>query len=664
MRALILCVLCILTIVAFAQPKLLVVLVHQAVEHDAIIGRVPSQSAWVVWEKGAAEPYRLATGRQIEPLPQNRPALQIASPANATAARHRLVVRSGAPREVLAWTLANRLQRVGKRGVYLHTPQSSSPTAYALLAVASKTATPVHVFPSLNAMRLEFFNLEADWALLELKHWDYRALELLLAEGVEVWVLAVPSPDELRFGKTRLSAVVRFAARETSGLLTSPSTRWNGVIREVDLAPTLYRALTNQRGDDWLGNPVFETRQSDWHRFWNGWLARVALRETTEAFGLGVRTDALSRSAEWAQANERLAPTFRATLLGLYLSWLGGGVALWRLRWLRVLAKRVFVSGLAVFALAPAVGVAYAYAPFALWTGDFRADASTLAGWLTGCWAALSLLMAGIARWGQAPLLDAAVMVALAVLGADILIAGGYGVNRSLFSAGISGDRSFGVGEALWAFALAAGLFAPASWLESRGRLRLGARGQLGLGMAYGLLLMLCGLPLLGAALDAWIPMTLAFGLGTTIFTGLLPLQIDIRLLVRLAGVLVGVGVLLTALAVGVDALQPWQRQVGWARDWWGALGWRLAPQAWLGVGGGVALLAYALRNPLQRVWEHAFVLRSALLVGLLCSGVALLVGRVVACLVILAVALMFLLEYRLGGKDWGYPYEGNGVAH
>jgi MFS family permease len=158
--------------------------------------------------------------------------------------------------------------------------------------------------------------------------------------------------------------------------------------------------------------------------------------------------------------------------------------------------------------------------------------------------------------------------------------------------------------------------------------------------------------------------MTLAFGLGTAIFTGLLPLQVERRLLARVAGVLLSVGAMLTALAVVVDALQPWQRQAGWAHDWWGALGWRFAPLAWLGIGGGVAVVVHALRSPLQRVWERAFVLRGALLVGLLCGGVALLVGKVVACLVILAVALMFLLEYRLGGRDWGYPYEGNGVAH
>jgi hypothetical protein len=664
MRALILYALCILSTAASAQPKLLVVFVHQALEHGSIIGGVPSQLAWVVWDRGELEPYRLAMGQQVAQNPQSHPVLQIASQADATAARHRLLLQSGASPELVAHTLASRLQRLGMRSVYLYTPQSPRPTGYALLAVASDAPTSVQVFPSLEAMRREFFNLKADWALLELKRWDYRALELLLAEGVEVWVLAVPSPDELRFGRTRLSAVVRFAAREPSGLLTSPSTRWNGVIRDIDLAPTLYRALTHQQGSNWAGNPAFEMRQSDWHRFWNGWLARLVLRETTEAVGIDLRGNALTRSKEWAQASERLTPVFRAVLLALYLSWLAGGIALWRLRWLRGVVKRVFVSGLAVFALAPAVGIAYAYAPFALWTGDFGADAATIAGWLTGCWAALSLLMVGVARRGQVPLLGAAVMVTLAVLGADTLIAGGYGVNRSLFSAGISGDRSFGVGEGFWAFALASGLFAPASWLESRGRLRLGARGQVGLGMAYGLLLMLCGLPLLGAALDAWIPMTLAFGLGIGVFTGLLPPRMDLRLLTRVAGALLSMGALLTALAVGVDALQPWQRQAGWARDWWSALGWQFAPLAWLGVGSGVVLLAYGLRNAVRSVWERAFVLRNALLTGLLCAGVALLVGKVVACLVMLAMGLMFLLEFRLGGKEWGYPYEGNGVAH
>jgi len=82
----------------------------------------------------------------------------------------------------------------------------------------------------------------------------------------------------------------------------------------------------------------------------------------------------------------------------------------------------------------------------------------------------------------------------------------------------------------------------------------------------------------------------------------------------------------------------------------------------WLSVGLGGVLVASAIREPLQRMRERALVLRAALLVGLLCAGVALLLGKVIASVVILAMGQMFLLEYHLGGKDWGYPYDG--VVH
>lgn len=662
MRMLIFCAVCLLTAVASAQPKLLVVLVHQAVEHDAIVGRVPSQLAWMVWERGDHEPYRLSTGQRIRWSDSARLDLQIVSGADTAVARHQLLVRVRASPEVLAHTLASRLQHSGKSGVYLSTPQSSSPTAFGLLVASSEAATPVHVFPSLEAMRLGFFNLKADWALLELKRWDYRALELLLAEGVEVWVVVVPSPDELRFSQTRLSAVVRFAARESNGFLTSPSTRWSGVIREIDLAPTLYYALVRQRGDGWAGSPAFETRQSDWHQFWNGWLVRAILRGTFGVAGAGVCGNPLAQSAEWIQANEKLAPALCIVLLALWLFWLGTGWVLWWVGWLHGVVRRVFVAGLAAFLMTPAVGVAYAYAPFAFWTGDFRADAATVVGWLVACWVGLSLIAAGVVRWAQTPWLCAAAIVSLTVISVDLLIAGGYGANRSLFSGGINSARSFGVAEGFWAFVLGTGLLAPASWLESRGQPRFGTRGQLAIGMTYGVLLMLCGLPLLGTALDAWLVMTLAWGLGMGIFTGLLPLRSDLYLLVRAAGMFAVVGVLLTGLAVGVDALQPWQRQAGWTRDWWEILGWRFAPLEWLSVGLGGVLVASAIREPLQRMRERALVLRAALLVGLLCAGVALLLGKVIASVVILAMGQMFLLEYHLGGKDWGYPYDG--VVH
>jgi hypothetical protein len=140
MRALILYALCILSTAASAQPKLLVVFVHQALEHGSIIGGVPSQLAWVVWDRGELEPYRLATGQQVAQNPQSHPVLQIASQADATAARHRLLLQSGASPELVAHTLASRLQRLGMRSVYLYTPQSPRPTAYALLGTRQRRA--------------------------------------------------------------------------------------------------------------------------------------------------------------------------------------------------------------------------------------------------------------------------------------------------------------------------------------------------------------------------------------------------------------------------------------------------------------------------------------------------------------------------------------------
>ncbi|MCS7191299.1 MAG: hypothetical protein NZ843_06835 [Fimbriimonadales bacterium] len=514
-------------------------------------------------------------------------------------------------------------------------------------------------------MRLNFFQIEADWAVLELKRWNYRALELLLAEGVEVWVVSIPSPAGLTLKTTRLSPVVRYAAREPRGLLTSPNTRWNGVIREVDLAPTIYRALTGELLARSEGAAVFEARQSDWHRFWNGWLARIALRETTESVGIRVRTDALQRSLEWVRAHRELVPFLTNALFTLYFLWAGIGIVLWQLHCLKGVMKRVFVAGMAVFCLLPAVAVLYAYYPFELWSGNTTQDLASIAGWLTLCWLILSLVSAGIARRVQIPLLCAAALIAMGVCCLDLLIAGGYGVNRSLLSAGIGGEgRMFGANEWFWAFALAAGVLTPACWLESRGRTRLGGRGQTALGMAYGVLLCLFGLPLLGAALDSWLPMTLAFGLGIGLFTGALSPLTRVRQTAIAVGVLVALGVALTALAVVVDSLQPWQRQAGWGRDWSAALSWRLAPLPAILTIAVAGAVAYALRGALRNLWRRAYALDHALFACLITATVALLLGKVVAAGVILATSLMFALEYLIGGKEWGYAYEGNGVAH
>ncbi|MCX7992712.1 MAG: hypothetical protein N2651_03475 [Fimbriimonadales bacterium] len=513
-------------------------------------------------------------------------------------------------------------------------------------------------------MRLGFLRLRADWAVVELARWDYKALELLLAEGIEVWVVGIPSLKELSFEKVRLSCVVRYAAREPSGLLTSPSTRWNGVIREVDIAPTLYRALTGEFRGDWSGFPAFEMRQSDWHRYWNGWLARIALRETTETVGIEWHGNALKRTAEWLQAREKIAPALYTALFVLYLGWLGVGIALWRAHWLHGIVRRVFVVGLAVFCLAPAVAIGYAYYPFEYWTGDYARDVAAIGSWLALFWTILSLAMAFLSRWGTMPLFGGASTIALGVITIDVLIAGGYGIRRSLLSASFGGDGSmFAVNEWFWGFGVASAILLPASWLESQGRCWLGARGRTALGMAYGLLIALLGVPMLGAALDAWAPATLALGFGIGIFTGIFRFPASVRQTVILSLLLLGVGCMVSALAVGLDALQPWQRQAGWLSQWWNALGWQFAPVQMLLTIATVFMVVYWLRDTLLRFVSRALVLNQAVAVGVLTALVALLLGKTIAAAVIFLMSLMATLEYLIGGKDWGYAYEGNGVA-
>ncbi|MCS6919087.1 MAG: hypothetical protein NZM28_04900, partial [Fimbriimonadales bacterium] len=295
--------LCIAIAIATAQPKLLLILVHEPLTPDAFGGTVPSQAAWVIWERGFSEHSTFATGRRLTSAQAQFPKIEIISPANAANETSLLSLQSGTPS--VSWlrlTLGARLAQTGHSGVYLSTPRSPAPTPYASIALTERGSAPSQVYPSLDALRRDFFQLKADWAVLELRRWDYRALELLLAEGVEVWVVGIPSPNELIFTKTRLSSVVRYAAREPRGLLTSPSTRWNSVICERDIAPSLYRALTGSVSGDWAGAPAFETRQSDWHRFWNGWLVRLALTEATATMGTEWRGNALQRTAEWAQA--------------------------------------------------------------------------------------------------------------------------------------------------------------------------------------------------------------------------------------------------------------------------------------------------------------------------------------------------------------------------
>ena len=665
MRALIGCLLCLLTTIGVAQPKLLLILVHEPLTPDDFGGVVPFQAAWVVWNREQYEPAAFAANVQVKPQPKDSFSQYVIYLVNSKSSRTLLSLREESRSiNFLRFTLGAQLNQAGRKGIYLSTPRSPAPTPYALIVLSEDGSVPAKIYPNLEALRRDFFQLDADWALLELKRWDYSALELLLAEGVEVWVVGIPSPEGLVFTKTRLSPVIRYWARGRRGLLTSPSTRWNGVIRESDIAPSLYQSLTGEVSGNWSGAPAFETRQSEWHRYWNGWLIRLVLAEAAAVMDPGWRGNALQRSAAWAQAQAHLAPPLRTALATFWAVWLCLGTVFWYARRLKGLLRRVFVSGLAVFCLTPAIAILYAYYPFDYWTGDKPRDVASIAAWLTLGWAGLSQIMAGLARWGRMPLLCSAASVALITIGADILLAGGYGAKRSLLSEGVvGGGCPFCLNEWFWGFALAAAVLAPASWLESRGRLGFGARGRTALGMAYGLLLGLFGLPMLGAALDAWIPTTLAFGAAIALFTGVLRPTISSRQGVALLIALLIAGGTLTALAVALDSWQSWQQQAGWARGWLTALGWRFDPIAALAIAGATAGVIYWLRNSIRLLWYRAGVIHAAIAVCAAVAGVGLLTGKVAASVTILLLGVLFALEYLIGGKDWGYAYEGNGVA-
>lgn len=659
-------VLCFLIATALAQPKLLLILVHEPLLPDQTTGVVPSQVAWVVWRRDADASLALATGRWAKVPSQRRPTPKLLSPANAARNQHQLWLPTQAQAQpILQQTLATRLAQAGTRAVYLSTPDSPSPSPYALIAVPEKGKVEARFYPSLESLRLNFFQLQADWAVLELKRWNYKSLELLLAEGVEVWVLSVRATRELTLPTVRLTGLIRYAAREPRGLLTSPSTRWNGVIREIDLAPSIYRTLTKRDKGAGGGAPALEVRQSDWHRFWNGWLMRLAIREATESVGIAWHGNALKRSAEWTQANAQLAPILRGSALGFSVGWLGTSLLLWLFHKLHGRVRRVLIGGLAVLGLLPAVAVLYAYYPFTFWTGAFARDLAAVASWLMLGWLALSLVVASIARWKLLPPLAVASVAALSIICFDLLLAGGYGVNRSLLSSGTaSAQQMFGANEWFWGFAVATGLMAPASWLESRGRTHLTGSEQAAIGMLYGTTLLLMGLPMLGAALEAWLPMTLAFGWGIGLFTGLLPERLEPRRLIALLAGLVLAGIALTVAAIALDALQPWQRQAGWARSWLSVGNWHALPLKLIGVAALTGGLCYLLRRTLSRLWTQAYFLSRALMGCGLAIGGALLTGKAIAAIVILALCLMFVLEYLAGGKEWGYLHAGNGTAH
>ncbi len=666
---------------ALAQPRVVVILVHYGHTHEELGGAVRHQRAWMLWSE-TAPPSRalaLATGRRFRASPDEVALAFAESPYEHGTAGEAFQRRTGrtpsagavvalgagalSRRGILPQTFASRMRAQGKRGIYMRLDESPAPTPYALLAVSEKGYFTPQTFPDAELLRVALLQRQVDWALIEVNRWRYSDWELLIGEGIETWVVCTRPPPEAQGG--RLTAVVRYAARERNGLLTSPSTRWAGLIQDVDFAPSLeYAILRRWDSAQGAGAPAFEVSRSDWHRFWNGLLVRTVSRQISEQIGYAWQSDALGRILGLAWVQRELAPVVEGAVEGLGLGWLVMGLTLWRAGWLHGRLRRLFVVGLGIWALAPAVFLSLAYCPFVLWTENYGVDAAAIGGWLTGVWLLLALLMWGLARGLELPLMGAAGFLTLALVMADLLIAGGYGLNRSLVATGlVGGERLYGVDGFWLGVLLVTGALAPSAYLESRQKGRFGNRGLLGLGALYGCLMLLSGLPLLGANFAAWSVLGAGFGLVALYQARVLPEKPPFRMLLLIVLALVALGWWLAWAMEIYDASQAWQkRAVGVPR-----LGGNLASIGYgLALAGAVALGAWLFRGQVARFWARATAMRWGVL-ACFAGGLSALFllpdgwrTLMVACLGV----CLWVAESLLGTKEWGYPAETNGKAH
>ncbi|MFQ3610517.1 MAG: hypothetical protein SNJ72_03385 [Fimbriimonadales bacterium] len=669
---------------ASADLRLMVVLLHEERLPSDDWGQVPHQVGWILWR--APHPVvAFATGESqtvdsellsvalSDATVEGSRAQQVFARRNGVRppANRLLALSAGRLREqgLLQRTLASRLSPDRQRGVYVRVPQSPAPSPYALLSIGAQGFVPIRTYSDLEEMRVELFQSDYAWALLELTRWDYLGLELLVAEGVETWVICLP-PDG-KPHRTQLTTVVRYSAREPKGLLTSPSTRWTGLVQEVDVVPTLMRALSGEWDSAVEGAPIVESGQFDWHRFWNGLLPRTLLRGATASVGIDIPRDALSRiRMHWAVQRE-FAPVVLGWIAVGALGWTFAGLLLYRLRWLPRRLRRIYVGGLAVFALFPVVALWYAYCPYDLWTGNRKNDLSLLVSWLMLGWLHSALVMGGIARLTGTPPLWSSALVVLGVYLAELFVAGGYGLNRSLTHFALQPNaRPYGMDYFDLGVLMGCALLVPAIWMEHRGKARLGGRGQVSLGLLYGLLVAGSGLSLFGALAQAIFPLTLALGLMALYSVGAQSEGFRGRALLPPVVALVGVAGALTVGAILIDQTQPWQRQTNlsgtlWLSDWQG-IPWRLPEPmmvlvVWLGLWLGLRFW----ERFMAPIWEHAPALRWAMVAGGL-GGVMPVFFSPRGWLTLGAVAFYLLamaIEYRVGTVEFGYRHEGNGVA-
>ncbi len=666
---------------ASAELRLVVILLHESRTPSDDWGEVPHQVGWVLWS-APTPALAFATGT-TEPFPNDLLEFRLAETRlNEGTSRRVFRRRNGwlPPPNTLLALSAGRLSELGilnrtvasraegAKVLYARVPLAPEPSPFALVAICQEGYVPVREFEDLELMRVALFESDYEWTVLELTRWDYEGLELLIAEGVETWIICLPSekaPDQ-----SLLTTVVRYSAREPKGLLTSPSTRWTGVVREIDFVPTFMRALSGGWEDGTQGAPIVEARQFDWHRFWNGLLPRTLLQRATTPIGIELPRGALSRVQTHWNLQRELNPMVLRWVGGVALGWTLAGLILYRLHWLPYRLRRVYVVGLSVFGMFPAVAIWHAYCPFELWTGDRQADLSLLASWLVLGWVLMALIMAGIARLGDTTPLWSMAVVVLCVYLLDLFVAGSYGINRSLMHFGLQPSaRPFGLNSVDLGVLMGCALLVPAIWMEQKGKTRLGGRGQVGLGLVYGLLIASVGVSLFGAFPRGVLPRAVALGWMALYGVSAIPSPTDWRTLLTQGSTLVAIGIALTMGAIAIDQAQPWQREANlqmflmenlglalpthFPEPLWIVVGWLVVWGVWRFFGGVFA--------PIR---ERAPALRWAIVSGGL--GVLIAVPLHTQGWLTLAFVSYYLLamaiEYRIGAKEFRYRYEGNGA--
>lgn len=664
-----------------AEPKVVVILVHEGLTTEELGGAVHHQRAWMLWHSTdvPTRALTLSTGRFLSATAKEVLLVGGETPYEHGLARSAFLRRTGiappvgatvalgagalARRGALTQTFASRMRRLSRKGAYFRIPESPAPTPYALLAVDEQGYLTPRTYPDAELLRVALLQMPIDWAVVEVDRWNYTDWELLIGEGIETWVLCTrPPPDS---PSPRLTAVVRYSAREPNGLLTSPTTRWAGLIREVDLVPSLeYAVLRRWQLSNSDGAPAFDGARSDWHRFWNGLLPRSLFREVRERIGFEGQSDTLARILGYAWVQEEIAPVILSFVGDFWAFWWAVGVILWRVRWLSGRIRSLMGAGLAVLVLAPAVFLSLAYCPIPIWTGDPASDSAVIVGWLVGVWFVLAVLTGIIARWRQLASINVAGIVVLSAISGDMIFAGGYGLNRSLVACGLRGaEPLYGV-DAFWlGVLLAMGTLIPTAYLENRHRGRLGNRGLPLLGLLYGCLLLIAGLPLLGANYSSWIVLGVGLGLVSLYQGRVLPDTLTWRTAIPAIIALVAFGLGVAWLMLSIDRLQVWQKQaLGMPFLEWYPANFSLGIAVLLLFGGVVWLF----RNQATHFWEHITALRWGVL-GCRCGGMmALFVtpNGWVVCAVACASILVWSFALILHTKAWHYLGETNGKTH